>query len=197
MRRRVQFAQGEYYHIFNRGVGRQQIFLDQADYTYVLRAMKRYSQEFSISVIAYNLMPNHYHWLVRQDSELPVRLFPQRIFNGYTKAFNRRHQRSGTLFEGPYRALRVDSDEYLKHLCRYIHANPIKAGLSSTLEAWPYSNIHEWLGKRGGSLVDQQFVETFFADRERYIEWILDYVHTANMPDTLADYLAELEQETE
>jgi len=90
-----------------------------------LRAMKKYSIQFSFAIIAYCLMPNHYHWLIRQESELSVQLLPQRVFNGYSKNFNKRYQRSGTLFEGPFKANLVDNDEYLQHLCRYIHANPL------------------------------------------------------------------------
>ncbi len=193
MRRKVQFIQGGYYHIYNRGAGRNPIFRDEDDYSYVLRAMKKYSAQFSFAIIAYCLMPNHYHWLVRQDSALSVQLLPQRVFNGYSKNFNKRHERSGTLFEGPYKANPVDSDEYLRHLCRYIHANPLKDGIVSALDMWPYSNIHEWMGWRTGTLFDPAFINDFFPDRKGYHSWVLDYVAIRQLPKDLAGYLAALE----
>jgi putative transposase len=71
---------------------------------------------------------------------------PQLVFNSYGKAYNKRYDHSGTLFEGRYKAKHVDSDCYLRHLCRYIHANPVKDGLVEHLEEWPYSNYLEWNG---------------------------------------------------
>jgi len=194
MRRKIQFVRGSYYHIYNRGAARQTIFRDDADYTYVLRSMKKYSAQFSISIIAYCLMPNHYHWLVRQDGELPGQLLPQRVFNGYTKAFNHRYARSGTLFEGPYKANPVENDVYLRHLCRYIHANPLKDGITFHLEMWPYSNLPEWLGLRDGTLYDAHFVDQFFPSCAHYRAWVLDYVRTRQLPDALAAYLDALER---
>jgi putative transposase len=193
VRRKIRFVQGSYYHIYNRGAGRQTIFRDEAGYTYVLRAMKKYSAQFGIAIIAYCLMPNHYHWLIRQDGELSAHLLPQRVFNGYTKAFNIRYSRSGTLFEGPFKARQIDSDEYLRHLCRYIHANPLKDGIAFHLDMWPYSNVHEWLGLRKGTLLDAQFVNDFFPDREGYRTWVLDYVRTRQLPEALANYLTFIE----
>ena len=150
--RKVQFAQGESYHIYNRGVGRQPIFREEENYLFLLRRVKEYASAFNIAVIAYCLMPNHYHFLLRQDDQEPASRLPQRVFNSYTKAFNKRYDRTGTLFEGPYKAIHIDQDRYLLHLCRYIHANPVKHGLVSDLEQWPYSNYLEWIGARSGKL---------------------------------------------
>jgi putative transposase len=194
MRRKTQFVQGGYYHIYNRGAARQPIFRNDADYTSALQLIKTYCNRLSITVIAYCLMPNHYHWLVRQDGDIPTRLLPQRVFNTYTKRFNSRHDRSGTLFEGPYKAIQVDRDEYLRHLCRYIHANPLKDGIAFDLEMWPYSNIHEWLGTRNGKLFDDQFMNEHFPDRGRYRSWVLGYVSTQQLPDSLVAHLGELER---
>ncbi len=125
-RRQLQFATGCYYHLYNRGAGRQQIFLDEHDYTFVLRKLEEYAKQLHITVVAYCLMPNHYHLLVRQDGEQNAGLLVQRTFNSYTKRFNRRHGRTGTLFETRYKSKLIDTDTYLLHLCRYIHSNPVK-----------------------------------------------------------------------
>lgn len=167
-RRKVQFASGAYYHLYNRGANRTSIFLDDDDYLYVLRAMRRYCNQFSLAVIAYCLMPNHFHWLIHQQGDIPARLLPQRVFNGYVKTFNRRHERTGTLFEGPFRATLVDNDAYLHRLCLYIHANPVKDGFAAAPELWPYSNYAEWIGVRQGTLFQPIFVAQHFGDAGQY-----------------------------
>ncbi|MBV7335654.1 transposase [Chloroflexi bacterium TSY] len=193
-RRDVQFVQGAYYHIYNRGTNRSSIFLRDEDYKDVLRRMKHYTLRFNLSVIAYCLMPNHYHWLIRQDGEVEARWLPQRAFNGYVRTFNNRNQRTGTLFEGPFVAILVDKDEYLNHLCRYIHGNPVKDGFALRPELWPYSNYSEWMGLRNGTLVDHGFIQEFFPDIEQYRKSVMDYLtNLDSLPDELQKYLSNIE----
>jgi REP element-mobilizing transposase RayT len=151
------YQPGHIYHIYNRGASREIIFREEENYVFVLRKIKRYVQELALTLIAYCLMPNHYHLLVRQDGQERAGLLPQRVFNGYTKAYNKRYDHSGTLFQGPYRAIHLEDESHLLHLCRYIHANPVKDGLASAPEDWPYSNYLEWTGERPGTLVDRAF----------------------------------------
>jgi REP element-mobilizing transposase RayT len=174
--RKVQFAQGHYYHVYNRGIDRQPIFRETANYTFLLRRLQEHADALQIAVIAYCLMLNHYHLLLRQDGEAPVGLLMQRIFNSYTKAYNKRYGRQGTLFEGRYRAIHVDRESYLRHVCHYIHANPVKHGFVEQVEQWPYSNYHEWVGARKGSLVDRPFVKGLFATGTAYAAFVQDYV---------------------
>ena len=124
-RRKTTFLPGHYYHVYNRGVNREAIFRNRENYLFLLRRLKECADKFCITLIAYCLMPNHYHFLLRQDGEASISDFVQAIFNSYTKAFNKMYTRSGTLFEGAFKSILVDSDEYLVHLCRYIHRNPI------------------------------------------------------------------------
>ena len=77
-RRKLKFAQGNYYHIYNRGANRMSIFRNDDNYRLALQLMKKYCVKFNVTVIAYCLMPNHYHWLLRPDSDLPAGLLPQR-----------------------------------------------------------------------------------------------------------------------
>ena len=190
--RDVEFLQGQYYHIYNRGVGRQPIFRERSNYYYVLGLLKLYSSALDVAVIAYCLMPNHYHLLLRQGCEESAGLVPQRVFNCYTKAFNKRYERTGTLFEGRYRAICVDKDGYLLHLCRYIHANPVKDALVSRFEDWPYSNYAEWIGTRFGALVDQTFVKEHFSEKQEYIQFVSDYLAELDgLPEGIEPYLLE------
>ncbi len=126
--RSVQFIQGGYYHIYNRGVNRQPIFQNEDNYLYLLRLLKRVATECNVSVIAYALLPNHYHWLLRQDKDIPAGKVPTRVFNSYTQAYNIANNRSGVLFESRYQLIHIETNEYLHQLCRYIHCNPVRHG---------------------------------------------------------------------
>ena len=188
--RKVYFVPGHYYHIYNRGAGRQLIFRESDNYIFVLRRIKEHASSLNVTIIAYCLMPNHYHFLLRQNGNEPAGLLPQWVFNSYTKAFNKRYSRSGTLFEGRYQAIHVDKHEYLVHLCRYIHANPVKAGLVSQIEQWPYSNYHEWLGTRRGTLVDPAFVQEHFLQVQLYQEFVQSYLTgLESLPAGIEPYL--------
>ena len=145
---RPEFVPGGFCHIYNRGAHRDSIFREEHNYLFALGKFKQYARELVLTVIAYCLMPNHYHLLVRQDGDQPAGLLPQRVFNSYSKAYNKRYGHSGTLFESPYKARRIEQDDHLQHLCRYIHANPVKDGLVHRPEEWPYSNYPEWVGLR-------------------------------------------------
>ena len=193
--RTLQFVQGEYYHIYNRGAARQPILRKETNYLFVLRRMQQIAAGNQITVIAYCLMLNHYHWLVRQDGEQPAGLLPQHVFNSYTKAYNKMYERTGTLFEARFKAKHIASHEYLLHLCRYIHANPVKDGIVSNIVEWPYSNYHEWIGERSGRLVDQAFITAMFPDRSGYAKFVRDYIVQRCLPNRLERYLATLENE--
>ena len=184
----ISWLPGHYYHIYNRGARQLAIFREEKNYHYALRLIKKYLHQLNLSMIAYVLMPNHYHFLVQQLGDDNAGLLPQRVFNSYSKAYNKRYDHSGTLFEGRYKAKHVSSDRYLRHLCRYIHANPVKDGLVQDLEGWPYSNYLEWVGLRQGKLVDRQFITEMFSSVATYEEFVRDYLLTRLLPDEL-DYL--------
>jgi REP element-mobilizing transposase RayT len=86
--RSTQFVQGGYYHLYNRSAGKQSIFRSDANYLYLLRLLKQVAGECQITIIAYCLLPNHYHWLVRQDGEISLRNLPKRVWGSYAQAFN-------------------------------------------------------------------------------------------------------------
>ncbi len=179
-RRKVTFAQGHYYHVYNRGVNREPIFRTDDNYVSLLRRVKESVVNFQIGIIAYCLMPNHYHFLLRQDGARPVSDFVQAVFNSYTKAFNRAFNRTGTLFEGPFHATHVDEDVYLVHLCRYIHRNPLEAGLVSHPAEWSFSNYLEWVSQRDGVLVDRAFVRENFPEPGSYERFVMEYIPSHN-----------------
>ena len=190
--RRVVFAPDQYYHVYNRGIDRQLIFREPENYVFLLRRIREYANRLDVAIIAYCLMPNHYHLLLRQSGEQPAGLLPQRVLNSYTKAFNRRYGRRGTLFVGPYQAIHVDREGYLLHLCRYIHANPIRHGLVNEIGAWPYSNYHEWVGTKRGALTEQGFMQDHHLTTVSYERFVGDYVAGRDrLPEAISAYLID------
>jgi len=167
--------QGDYYHVYNRGVNRDNIFWKDQDYLYCLKRISDNCIRYCIKIIAYCLMPNHYHFLVRQDGEAAVSRWVQTIFNGYVQAANREFNRKGTLFEGRCQIKVVDKEDYLIYLVRYIHLNPVHAGLVLHAGDWPYSNYLEWAGERQGLLVDEAFIDEWFDSRDAYCEFLNEY----------------------
>jgi putative transposase len=168
------FAAGYLYHVYNRGVDRARIFAEPRNYLYLLGKVKELVGDLSISVVAYCLMPNHYHFVLRQDGEAPISLFIQRLFQTYSQAFNKQQGRRGPLFEGRFRHVLVACDEYAVHLCRYVHWNPVAARLVSSPGEWPYSNYLEWIDERRGTLVDREFVRQYFRIPAAYRAFVLD-----------------------
>ena len=168
------FVQGQYYHIYNRGAGKGKIFFNDGNYQYLLRLVKEYYQKHGVTIIAYCLMPNHYHFLLRQETDILLSKFMQVLFNGYVQALNLQQERTGTLFEGRFKHKCVDKWEYLMMLCRYIHLNPVKGSLAACPEDWTYSNYREWIGLRDGPLVDKVFIQDHFSNGQQYVNFVND-----------------------
>ena len=184
--KRPEYVPDHYYHLYNRGAHKISIFREADNYHFVLRKLKANCASLSLAPIAYCLLPNHYHLLIRQDGAHPAGLLPQRVFNSYSKAYNKRYGHSGTLFEGNYRAAAVEEDTYLSHLCRYIHANPVVHGLVDDPADWPYSNYLEWIGEREGTLVDRDSVRSRYPDPFGYREFVAEYIAERRLPAGLA-----------
>jgi REP element-mobilizing transposase RayT len=188
-RRNISFLPNQYYHIYNRGAHKLEIFRAASDYRFLLQLIKNRAEKYDISVIAYCLMPNHYHFLFRQNSDTTISSFIQAVFNLYSKAFNRKYCHSGTLFERSFQAILVNQTEYLLHLCRYIHRNPLDAGMVKHPAEWEFSNYLEWVKKRTGKLVDMEFVRDNFGNSEEYEDFVLSYVPLDKTEKVLRHYL--------
>jgi REP element-mobilizing transposase RayT len=187
-RRAHVFEPGGYYHVFNRGASRGPIFFTPANYEYCLRLVKRHRGDCSVAVIAYCLMPNHYHFLLRQDSDTPLSKFLQWVFNPYVQSINTQEERTGTLFEGRFKHIRIESDSHLLLLCRYIHLNPVEGGLVAGPEEWPFSNYLEWIGRRAGTLKDEAFIRQHFGGPEDYERFTRDEIEQRRMIEEIRPY---------
>jgi putative transposase len=183
------FVPGHYYHIYNRGAGKGPIFFNPGNYEHLLRLIKQYQRQYGATLIAYCLMPNHYHFLLRQESEQPLSKFINVLFNAYVQAVNRQQERKGTLFEGRFRHVWVDREEYLIHLCRYIHLNPVKAGLVPDPGDWAYSNYLEWIKRRAGTLKDGAFIHERFPTPEAYQQFVADGLDEERTHGFIARYV--------
>jgi REP element-mobilizing transposase RayT len=172
--RKVEFAAGEYYHVYNRGNNYSPVFFEHENYLYFLRQMRKYLTSDVLTVIAYCLMPNHYHLLVRLNCDDPSRPM-QRFLLSYTKAINQRYNRVGSLFQGRFKAIRVDRDEYLLDLSRYIHLNPVMADLVQRAEDWEFSSYREFVGLRAGTLPVPQVVLCQFPSVDAYRSFVGSY----------------------
>jgi len=201
-RRTTPFVSDIYYHFYNRGNNRQAIFFEQDNYLYFLGGIKKYLVPV-VKIIAYCLMPTHYHILVRvkQTSEvlktsevsLQVSRAMQKFLISYTKAINKRFQRVGALFQGQIQAKPIKTYSHLLNLCIYAHGNPVKDGLVAVPEDWIYSNYLDWLGQRNGTLVDREFIQENFGSPVEYQALVMEYVKTRYLPENVRKYLQSLE----
>jgi REP element-mobilizing transposase RayT len=149
-RRTVPLIAGRHYHLYNRGHNRAQIFFEPENYTFFLRQLRTYVAAKHAHVITYVLMPNHYHLLIQARTDSLSHAM-QLFGISYTKAINKRFQRTGVLLQGAFQAKLVDRDNYLLHLSRYIHLNPVRAGLVQHPEDWNYSSYRDYVGLRNGT----------------------------------------------
>lgn len=139
---------GQPQHVIQRGNNRQGIFLDDADRRHYLRALDEARQRFDCRVHAYVLMSNHVHLLITPATETGISQTLQSLGRQYVGYFNRRHGRTGTLWEGRYRATLVESEAYLLTCCRYIELNPVRAGMVRSPRDYAWSSYrHNALGQ--------------------------------------------------
>lgn len=178
-----------FYHVMNRGASRQTIYLIDDDYQMFLEAVKEASKFFGIRVIAYALMPNHYHLLVQTPKANLSRAM--RHLNGvYTQRFNRVHKKDGPLFRGRYKAILVQEDEYLTHLIRYIHFNPIQANLTQDLSKYPWTSHRDYLkGQDQSSWLHVCLGLAFFSSRLKIaLKGYREFMKSGVDPRTLTFY---------
>ncbi|MDR1187895.1 MAG: transposase [Bifidobacteriaceae bacterium] len=138
------------YHAVTRGVNKRTIFTDDADYRRYLALATEAADRFGMSVLVYALMPNHVHLLLG-DKDSQISAFFQRLNSCYAKWFNWRHDRVGHLFQGRFKAFPVNDDAYLAAVIRYIHRNPVKAGLAHAAGDYPWSSRPQLDGRPGSA----------------------------------------------
>ena len=147
---------GAWYHIMNRGRRAENVFLDKEDYEWFLELLKDSSEMWNVRTAACCLMPNHYHMLI-QTLDANLSRFMRHVNGVYTQRFNRFHGCDGHLFRGRFKSILVDKDAYLLQLVRYIHRNPLEAGIVDKLDGYEWSSHKGYIsrakrGKLGSNL---------------------------------------------
>ena len=194
--RQAVFANGQFYHVFNRGVEKRMTFIDKRDYSRFIDSLNYYrprdqhvrfsfrgritilNQDIRLGpllaeVVSYCLMPNHFHLLLKQVVDNGITTFLSKLSNSYTKYFNTRHRRVGPLFQGSFKAVRIESDEQFVHVCRYIHLNPLIDYLTKDIRDYTYSSYLEYLGIKEG-FCHKNYVMDGFPSPEAYEKFVLD-----------------------
>jgi len=170
--RQTPFAAGQCYHLYNRGVNYQPVFFCEKNWAFFLQQVRLNLQPQFVEVLAYCLMPNHYHFLIYLKTDDFSARIMQPFSVSYTKAVNKQQHRVGPLFQGPFRSVRVGTNSYLMHLSKYIHLNPLKARLVEKLSEWTYSSYPEYLGIRNGNLPRMEMILAFFPGSNAYREFV-------------------------
>lgn len=218
------YIENSYYHIYNRGVEKRIIFIDEQDYRVFLSYLKVYlspedlrkGDSFTniprrrplnnfyqkIDLLAYCLMPNHFHLLLKQKPADGIEKFMRSIGTKFVQYFNRRYDRVGPLFQNTYKAVLIESDEQLLHLSRYIHLNPLgdnkkESPLQARLLS-VYSSYADYLGKRKTLWVQPKEISSFFKTAQRtnlkdilsYQSFVEDYSQPSE--ELLGDLILEM-----
>lgn len=172
---RIHF-EGALFHILSRGNYRQNIFSDREDYQNFQKILSNTKRLLPFQLYAYCLMPNHFHLLIQVDT-VPVSRILHRILTLYANSFNSKHNRTGHLFQGRFKALVCDRNAYLLQLIRYIHLNPVRSSLVDRPSEWEWSSHREYVGELGFRLADRGFPLSLFSEipqsaKDRYLRFI-------------------------
>lgn len=161
---------GRYYHIYNRGNNREDLFVRPDNYRYFLKLYALHTGPV-VHTFAYCLMRNHFHLVVRvkEDAGLRISKAFSNLFNAYARAFNFAQRRIGALFQRPFHRIEVDSDAYFSRLITYIHQNPQKHGFVKDFRDWPYSSFHALVSSRPTRL-QRDSVLDWFGGARRFVE---------------------------
>ena len=173
---RVKSASG-IYHVMFRGVNRQDIFHDDEDRRRFLEIFKKYKKKMALKVYAWCLMSNHVHFLLKEGEE-GIGSTMKRVGVSYALYYNWKYRTSGHLFQNRFNSESVESDEYFLTVVRYIHQNPVKAGMVAKVDEWKWSSCTGYYGQYcfPGELLDRSKVFRMFSDdfsiaRERFREF--------------------------
>jgi REP element-mobilizing transposase RayT len=191
--RPVAAVAGEYYHVYNRGAMRMVLFFQPAMYHLFLRLLIVYAEKCGIAIAAVCLMPNHFHLLIRIEEGGDVSAFMQRLCRTYSAIINKILKRSGTIFQGRFHMRHVANEQYFRALCRYIHLNPVQAGIVQRPELYEYSNYMECIGRRNLIKGDHEIIQSFFGGAVAYERFILEGLNNPRLVDlALSEALATM-----
>ncbi|ABR90434.1 Uncharacterized conserved protein [Janthinobacterium sp. Marseille] len=141
------------HHIIQRGNDRQLVFRETADYLEFLARLREAAKQFKVAIHAYVLMPDHLHLLATPVDQDGLSRMMQWLGRYYVPYFNRKYERSGTLWQGRYKATVVDAERYLMTCCRYIETNPVRGGLAAAAGDYPWSSYQHHIGLKSDPII--------------------------------------------
>ncbi|MDP8203987.1 MAG: transposase [Candidatus Tenebribacter mawsonii] len=169
------YQKGSCFHFYNRVVDGEFLFIDHHDYLTFLSKFRNSMERYPLSVFAYCLMPNHFHFFIRQNSEIAIYQIFNSVLSSYVQKYNLKYQRKGALMGGPLQSIEIADDQYVLNLCSYIHLNPVKAKMVLTAKEWEYSNYSEWIGIKNGKSFDPSVFELYNITMQKYKQRIENY----------------------
>ena len=228
-KRFTQFLPNEFYHIYNRGAGKHEIFFDDSDYYHFIKLLYicngtndfNFSKDITaqeidawhfdrgeplVAIGAWVLMPNHFHLIISpipgiaesESQENNVSRFLRKLSLSFSKYINKKYLRSGTLFQGPYKAKHINTDIYLKYLFSYIHLNPVKLiqndwkekgihdkkGAIEFLDSYQWSSYTDFLlrDREAKAVISRTHFPDYFGTKQKFLDEIFDWVRFN--PDT-------------
>ena len=185
----IEFLPQLYYHIYNRGNNYQPIFIEDKNYKFFLERLRSVFQPAQVDLLAYCLMPNHFHLLVSPQIESDFSNVMRSFSVSYVKSFNSLYRRAGHLFQGDFQGRWIESDEYLAHVCRYIHLNPVKARLVKGPTEWKYSDYLAWISSTDAVNAVVQLRNNLFSSAEDYVRFVLDFADEQRMEYKVEKFL--------
>lgn len=203
--RKIQLATDEIYHVFNRGVDRQVIFKEDKDrqraidlinyyrfekpnlrfsyFSRLIPVMKNRfwdnlekTSQYLVEIISHCLMPNHFHLLLKQLKENGISIFMANLENAYSRFFNIKYKRVGHLFESVFKSVRMENNDQLLHVNRYIHLNPSSSRLVeiNKLENYPWSSLRHYLEIEHSPFIKAGLIMDQFKSHDLYRKFIFD-----------------------
>jgi REP element-mobilizing transposase RayT len=185
--RRVPLVEGCSYHVYNKVADDLQLFYSKSNYLFFLNLWQEIDFTPCCRLLAYCLMPTHYHFLVTITDPDSFSKKMSYLFNKYLKTLESVLGNTGRYFENRFQNILIDDASYLFRLCCYIHMNPVKAGLVNSLEEWPYSNYLEFVGKGDGKMWDPDFFFSHFDNYSDYEEMIKNIYSETGLDSFLFD----------
>jgi putative transposase len=209
------FSTDSFYHIINRGIANQKLFNDASDYQRFIVTLNFYieknpPQKLSLTtkeelnkillsspkkplveIISYCLMPNHFHLLLKQLEENGITNFMKNLQNSYTRYYNSKNKRIGTMYQGTFKAVTIENDEQLLHVSRYIHLNPFASKITNHHHQYPWSSYKIYLDNRTGRICSPKLILEMIGSPSKFQKFIDDYADYARTLAVIKNQILE------
>lgn len=164
-------VEDSFYHIYNCGNNKENIFIEEQNYNYFLKLVKKHLSKTS-DILVYCLLKNHFHFIIKTKERVLSKEISQsfsNLFNAYSKSINKKYGRSGSLFKDRFSRVKIDNEEYLKNLVLYIHLNPTHHNFVDNFREYKHSSYYSILSSKPTSLLREEVIN-IFEDKQNFID---------------------------